>query len=132
MNWRCGKRSGAMACMRRPGHTGDHQTAIVVGDAMGVVFWAPGEQETVPEAVVVESAEAVEHFEQALGTVKAEVDAYMPQPRFPRQPSYDGVRPTTKTLRNMYAGFDEGVHLSWGLRGHEILPLPMLDEIEAA
>lgn len=43
-----------------------------------------------------------------------------------------GRRQTRETSHNLYAGTGDGVHTSWNLFGHEILPLPTLDELEAA
>jgi hypothetical protein len=107
--------------MLRPGHPGPHQAAIYDGSVLGLVTWddaqKPEEPEVQPEPeldfIVEVPAPSYQVFHTPVmrGHVK------------PR-------RRTRKTINNLYAAYDEGIHFSWDITGHEILPHPTLDQLD--
>lgn len=129
MSFRCGERSGRLRCSLGPQHTGMHAALIRLDDEIGIVNWGLNEPEPVAEAAVVIEELATERKDSVVPERKERVP--LPPEAIYRTMGFAGVRPTRDTLRNLYAGFDEGVHTSWGMFGHEVMPLPTLDEIEA-
>lgn len=130
MSFRCGERSGRLRCSLGPQHTGMHAALIRLDGDIGIVNWGLNEPEPVVEPpVVIEQEVGQESW--ARQQMAAHDRVSPPQEPIYRTMGFAGVRPTRDTLRNLYAGFDEGVHTCWGMFGHEVMPLPTLDEIEA-
>ena len=128
MRWRCNSRSGPIRCMFAPGHAGDHGALTAVFGTQGMFYWANVEElieEVYPEVeIVAEVIPEPKTIELPPSGNRAEVYA--------GRSDLAGRRPTRKTLNNPYAALDEGVHINWGLFGHEIPPYPTLDELEGS
>lgn len=126
MSFRCGERSGRLRCSLGPQHTGMHAALIRLDGEIGIVNW--GLNDPGPEAIVEPPVVIQQQEETAAERIELEKQVVFERRRMM---TFAGVRPTRDTLRNLYAGSDEGVHTSWGMFGHEVMPLPTLDEIEA-
>lgn len=126
MRWRCGEPSGRLRCMLGPQHIGMHSALIQLDGEVGIVSWGMNEPE--PELPAIE--ELVEEVYPEKQIVR-EVAPPIREQWGTNTLGFAGKRRTKATINNPYAAFDEGVHTNWDVFGHEILPLPTLDEIDA-
>ena len=144
MSWRCRNRSDdGLACMLRPGHPLDHQAVALVRGHVALIWWKNDRGDVVfdAEGQVVHSGESGVGIARDAGPTPSSAEL-APEPTFelveypPRDRNHGrdivGRHQTRETSRNLYAGTGDGIHTNWNMYGHEILPLPTLDELEAA
>jgi hypothetical protein len=108
--------------MLAPGHKGQHQSVLMLDGEVGFIHWglppAP-EPEVAPEVPVAIEAPPARGISPPL-----------PPPAGIPYRSMQGRCRRRAEVANPYAAFDEGIHFNWDIHGHEVLPLPTLDEIE--
>ena len=138
MRWRCPE-SDRLYCVLGPGHPGPHIGAVRWEGRTEFVTWSSIGPcpEPEPEMMPVEQIEP--DSMAALVEVELGMVIAPEPPRYPKSKLYTtahtrgfkGLRRTRENLDKMYAAPDEGIHISWDIHGHEILPLPTMDECAA-
>lgn len=120
--------------MARPGHDGHHQALVqtlVCGLEAGVTLslW---EQITVERVPIAEPVPMPAQPDVVLREVFPEPARVAAERRIDRcVSSVDGRRRTRIHRDSVYAALDEGVTTTVWWSGHEVLPLPTLEEQEA-
>jgi hypothetical protein len=104
-----------------------HSALITLDNEVGIVSWGMNKPEPEPEPpALVELVQEVYPEKEIVREIAPPIRAEWGTKTL----GFAGKRRTNKTLKNLYAAFDEGVHTNWDVFGHEIEPLPTLDDIE--
>lgn len=108
---------------------------MMLGREPALVSWGLADQEEQVEPdIAVQVVEVPEYvvFEEPEPEPEPERVFYFPVSTKSSRVSMDGRTRRREWMNNVYAAPDEGVHIAWGLLGHEIQRHPTLDELEDA